>query len=131
MKHLCAVFFFFLTITTLSAQSACASASLPDTASTSTLAALRTRIDSLDNALLQVLSERMKVCEAVGEYKKQKGIAVVQSNRYHELVNRLCRLGTSLGLTDSFVKQLMDLIHEESVRRQNELNGKQQTGGEN
>ena len=85
------------------------------------LANLRTQIDSLDSQLIQTLAQRFNVCQAVGEYKKEHNIAVVQSNRFHELVGRLCKEGKDAGLSESFVKNIMNTIHEESVRQQNEL----------
>ena len=63
----------------------------------------------------------MKVCQAVGEYKKRHHVAVVQRNRFDEIMKRLCKQGQEEGLTESFVKEIMDDIHEESVRQQNEL----------
>lgn len=88
------------------------------------LDALRGQIDSIDNQLIDLLSQRLKVCNAVGEYKKQHRVAVVQSNRYHELVERLCQRGLDGGLNENFVRKIMDVIHEESVKQQNALIGK-------
>lgn len=90
---------------------------------TTELSQLRLQIDSLDNELIHTLSARMKVCLAVGEYKKKNHVAVVQSNRYNELLNRLCELGKECGLTEEFVKEIMETIHKESVRQQKEFIG--------
>ena len=88
------------------------------------LKAMRTQIDSLDDQLIEILAARMKVCVAVGQYKKEHNIAVVQTNRYNEIVERLTKEGKEAGLSEDFVKKIMDTIHEESVRQQNELVGK-------
>ena len=90
-------------------------------ADTTELGKLRLRIDSLDNELIQILAKRIKVCLAVGEYKKEHRMAVIQSNRYNELVKRLCEQGKEVGLAEQFVKEIMDTIHKESVRQQKEL----------
>ena len=126
------VFFFSLSLSA-QAQNCCIQCrSVKDsTTNASKLTELRSQIDSLDNVLVQVLSKRLKVCKEVGQFKKKEGIAVVQSNRYNELVNRLCVLGKSLGLTECFVKQIMDTIHEESVRQQNELVGTKESDESN
>ncbi len=92
-----------------------------DGAETAGLNELRQQIDSLDNQLINILAERMRVCLAVGEYKKRHGVAVVQSNRYNDLLTRLCKQGAETGLTEQFVKEIMDVIHKESVRQQKEL----------
>ena len=85
---------------------------------------LRRQIDSLDNKLIEVLAKRMEVCREVGQYKKQKGMAVVQSDRFNEILEKRSRQGADSGLDSNFVKQMMTLIHDESVRQQNELTGK-------
>ena len=95
--------------------------SVADSADTLQLSALRAKIDSLDNQLIKILAERMKVCQAVGEYKKRHHVAVVQRNRFEEIMERLCKQGQEEGLTESFVKEIMNDIHKESVRQQNEL----------
>ena len=83
---------------------------------------LRMQIDSIDNEIIDLLAKRMKVCLAVGQYKKEHGIAVVQSNRYNEIIEKRCKLGTEKGLSGDFVKQIVELIHSESVRQQRNLN---------
>ncbi len=105
----------------LCAQTTASKDSVADSADTLQLSALRAKIDSLDNQLIKILAERMKVCQAVGEYKKRHHVAVVQRNRFDEIMKRLCKQGQEEGLTESFVKEIMDDIHEESVRQQNEL----------
>ncbi len=113
-------FFLFLFAASLSLHAQ--SASRSDSAGvTKDLSTLRLQIDSLDNQLIHILAERMKVCLAVGAYKKQHHVAVVQSKRYQELLNRLCKQGEEAGLTEQFVKAIMDTIHKESVRQQEEL----------
>lgn len=118
MKH---ILFLFLLAASLPLCAQTSKDSVADSADTLQLSALRAKIDSLDNQLIKILAERMKVCQAVGEYKKRHHVAVVQRNRFEEIMERLCKQGQAEGLTESFVKEIMDDIHKESVRQQNEL----------
>lgn len=86
---------------------------------------LRQQIDSLDSEIIETLAQRMHICLAVGKYKKEHGLAVVQSNRYNEIVEKRSRLGTAKGLGEDFTKQLVELIHRESVRQQREITARQ------
>ncbi len=86
---------------------------------------LRQQIDSLDSEIIETLAQRMHICLAVGKYKKEHGLAVVQSNRYNEIVEKRSRLGTAKGLGVDFTKQLVELIHCESVRQQREITARQ------
>jgi len=45
------------------------------------LSNLRAQIDILDNQLVDLLGKRMKVSDGIGALKKQKNVAVLQSNR--------------------------------------------------
>ncbi len=92
-----------------------------DSECVSGLKELRQQIDSIDNELMRTLANRMEVCVAVGKYKKEHKIAVVQTNRFSELVERLCKDGTAMGLSEDFIVKVMNLIHEESVRQQKQL----------
>lgn len=115
------ILFLFLLAASLPLCAQTAKDSVADSADTLQLSALRAKIDSLDNQLIKILAERMKVCQAVGEYKKRHHVAVVQRNRFEEIMERLCKQGQAEGLTESFVKEIMNDIHKESVRQQNEL----------
>lgn len=91
------------------------------TAIDDSLKVMRQQIDSIDSQLIDLLARRMQVCLAVGEYKKRKGIAVIQTNRYHEILEKRSLQGADKGLNPAFVKSIMNLIHDESVLLQDEL----------
>ena len=124
MRYLLLILFFVVS-SSLQAQNIAGKESIPkqecNSVDTTELSKLRLQIDSLDNELVHILSERMKVCLAVGKYKKQHHVAVVQNNRFNELLKRLCKRGKEFGLTEVFVKEIMETIHEESIRQQKEF----------
>ncbi len=82
------------------------------------LKALRNQIDSLDNELIDVLAKRMNVCMDVGIYKKEHGVSIVQSDRFKEILENRSKEAKEKGLDENFVKQIMILVHDESVRLQ-------------
>ena len=79
---------------------------------------LRRQIDSLDENLFHILSQRMNVSRTIGEYKQEHNMPVLQSQRYGEIVEKSRELAESLGLDSDFAASLMELIHKESVRLQ-------------
>ena len=50
------------------------------------LSEMRSRIDALDNELLEILAKRMEVSREIGEYKLSHGIPVIQSHRFGNLL---------------------------------------------
>jgi chorismate mutase len=82
------------------------------------LSELRCRIDQIDESLLELLAKRMTVADAIGKYKKQNNMPVLQTSRYSEIIERRANLGESMRLDGDFVRTLFKEIHEESVRVQ-------------
>lgn len=89
--------------------------------STENLATLRQQIDELDNQLLETIAKRMRIAREIAIYKKENNMPVLQSGRYDEIINKRCAQGAAMDLSVDFVKEVMEAIHEESVRQQVEL----------
>ena len=82
------------------------------------LAALRSEIDDIDDELLQLLARRMNVASQIGEYKKQKGLTVVQMDRWKQVLANHLKTGTELGLTQELINKVFEAIHLASIQRQ-------------
>ena len=82
------------------------------------LALLRQQIDDCDHELLAVLARRMSVSREIGRFKKAHNLRVVQPARYQEMIKARVVEARSLGLSDEFIQNVMQAIHEESVRQQ-------------
>src|SRR6476661_7135473 len=58
---------------------------------------LREQINHIDDELMQLLGQRMKIADKIGQYKKENDITVLQTNRWNELLERAFKKGESLG----------------------------------
>lgn len=85
------------------------------------LSLLRQQIDDCDHELLAVLARRMSVSREIGQFKKTHNLRVVQPARYQDVMKARLAEGTTLGLPEDFTQQIMQAIHEESVRQQLEI----------
>ncbi|MBO6026113.1 MAG: bifunctional 3-deoxy-7-phosphoheptulonate synthase/chorismate mutase type II [Bacteroidales bacterium] len=85
------------------------------------LAALRSEIDDVDAELLQLLARRMNVAAQIGEYKKQKGLTVVQMERWKQILADHLETGTELGLSPELIKKVFEAIHQASIQRQSKI----------
>ena len=88
---------------------------------TEDLASLRKKIDEVDNDLIELLARRMRISRKMGEYKKEKGMTIVQPTRYTEILDKRGAQGSLLGIAPECVKNIFEHIHEESVRQQMEI----------
>lgn len=82
---------------------------------------LRANIDIFDNQLIETLGKRMKTSDAIGELKKEKNVAVLQSTRWNEILGAMILEGESKGLSEEFVLRMFKAIHQESIRHQEKI----------
>ncbi len=82
---------------------------------------LRQQINNLDDELMQILSQRMKVAESIGTYKKENNITILQTNRWNSILERAFAKGEKLGLSKEFVTKYFDAVHMESINHQNKI----------
>ena len=91
-----------------------------------TLSLLREQIDQLDDEIMQKLSKRMKVSEKIGQYKKENNVTILQVNRWEEIVQSRAALGKAMGLDEGFTRDLLRLVHHESIQVQTKVMNKEE-----
>lgn len=84
----------------------------------------RKKIDSLDQKLIEMIGTREKLVKEIGEYKAANHIPPLQASRFQEVLNRATAAGKTQGLSEDFIKELLNAIHKESLRIENEIKGK-------
>jgi chorismate mutase len=82
---------------------------------------LRKIIDEIDEELLNVLKKRTQVIEQIGAYKKDQNITIFQLERWQEILRTRGQWADKLGLSRQHIEKICQLLHEESIRVQNEL----------
>ncbi|MDO5075150.1 MAG: bifunctional 3-deoxy-7-phosphoheptulonate synthase/chorismate mutase type II [Bacteroidales bacterium] len=91
---------------------------------TESLVSLRKQIDECDNALLELLTKRMRISREIGTYKKEHNLTIVQTARYTEILDKRGAQGSLCGMNPTFVRDIFELIHEESIAQQSEVMNK-------
>ncbi|MBP5211208.1 MAG: bifunctional 3-deoxy-7-phosphoheptulonate synthase/chorismate mutase type II [Bacteroidales bacterium] len=82
----------------------------------------RDKIDEIDRRILELLSERMEISQEIGKVKKQSNAPLFQGDRYNKMLEDRIEIGKKLGLSGKFVEQIVRKVHEESLKKQLELN---------
>jgi chorismate mutase len=85
------------------------------------LATLREQINHIDDELLTLIGQRMKIADKIGEYKKENNITILQTNRWNELLEKAFKKGDKLGLSKDFIAKYYDAVHLESINHQNKI----------
>ena len=87
----------------------------------SKLSNLRAQIDIIDNQLIDMLGKRMSVSDGIGLLKKQRNVAVLQTNRWNAILGKMILEGESKGLSEEFVLKMFKAIHQESINHQEKV----------
>ena len=82
---------------------------------------LRYQIDRLDEEVLTLLGQRMKIAEEIGIFKKENNISIYQPERWNEIMQHARVKGTAESLSLEFIKDLLQAIHQESINRQDQV----------
>ena len=82
---------------------------------------LRQQINHLDDELMQIIGQRMKIAEKIGQYKKDNNITILQTNRWNEILERAYAQGEKMKLSREFITRYFDAVHMESINHQNTI----------
>ena len=89
-----------------------------------TLTYYRAQIDTLDDHIIDLLGRRMAAARAIGIYKMDHKITVVQSARFEEVLLNAIKKGMDRRLSEEFIRALYNDIHKESIHQQEQLRQK-------
>jgi len=88
------------------------------------LSSLRSQIDEIDSELLEILSRRMQVVDEIGQYKNVHKITILQLKRWSYIIEDRLKKGLKHKLDRTFLLELLELMHKESMRIQTEIMNK-------
>ena len=82
---------------------------------------LRTQIDVIDHQLIETFGKRMKIADKIGELKKERNVAVLQSKRWNEILKKMILEGETHQLSKEFILNVFKAMHQESINRQEQV----------
>lgn len=92
--------------------------SVDDVFELSKLEDLRDQIDEIDDEIINTLALRMGVARQIGRYKKKNNVAILQPERWADILRTRTKNGTEKKLTREFLEKLYSIIHQESIFQQ-------------
>ena len=117
-------YLFILTMLLLFNAAAKAQSAQAKQAPDSTLEINRRKIDSLDKLLMKVIGEREKAVREIGIYKAKNHIPPLQAARFQQVLEKGIAAGKEEGLSAEFVTEILNSIHKESLRIEEEIKQK-------
>lgn len=82
------------------------------------LSETRNIIDEIDNEIIELLNKRFELMPEIARFKTENHLPIFQSEREQEILENKIVQAKELGLSETFVRNLFELIFEESKRLQ-------------
>jgi len=79
---------------------------------------LREKINHIDDELLNLLNNRMKVARDIGSFKKANNITILQKSRWNEILEKGNEYANAHGLSEAFIQAYLQSVHDESITQQ-------------
>lgn len=85
------------------------------------LSKYRTQIDEMDEIILEYIGKRMQIIDQVARIKKDKNVAILQPQRWQEILDKMLYEGKEKGLSEDFIISIFKAIHQESIQHQSQV----------
>ena len=85
------------------------------------LRTLRSHIDDVDRQVIALLADRQKATQKIAEIKQRENMTVFQPKRWSEVLADRIAQASELGLDPTYIKDLYEKIHAQSVKEQEKL----------
>ncbi|WP_339609985.1 bifunctional 3-deoxy-7-phosphoheptulonate synthase/chorismate mutase type II [uncultured Planktosalinus sp.] len=82
---------------------------------------LRKQIDTIDSQILSNLGSRMKIADEIGRLKNENNVAILQMERWNEVLERMKTASKNQNLSEEFITELFKAIHQESIEHQHTI----------
>lgn len=86
-----------------------------------TMGYYRAQIDTLDKQIIDLIGQRTAAARAIGQYKMDHKIGVVQNKRFDKVLQDAIKRGKKNQLSEEFIRSLFDDVHKESIRQEEAL----------
>ncbi|MCX6190579.1 MAG: chorismate mutase [Bacteroidetes bacterium] len=82
--------------------------------------AIREEFESIDKSILILLHQRMELSIKMSLLKKQNSLPVLDLIQWNKQSKNRFRENEKFGINPDFIQSVFNLIHEESIRIQNQ-----------
>jgi chorismate mutase len=88
---------------------------------TNDLKILRNKIDGMDSKIISLLKKRLDLVTEVGKLKKKNNLKPLDKKRWGQVLNTVEDKAKNQNLSQTLVKKIWNLIHEEALKIEKSL----------
>jgi chorismate mutase len=85
---------------------------------------LREKIDVIDFQMIDMLEHRFKLVDEIGRLKKDNNVVILQLERWKKIIESRLNYANEDNVSKEFLLKILQLIHKESIQRQNNIMNK-------
>lgn len=85
------------------------------------LQTFRARIDRIDDQIVDLMGNRMRIVDDIGIIKKENNVAILQVKRWNEVLERMTKFAREHQLSEDFILRIYKAIHQESINHQKKV----------
>ena len=82
------------------------------------LSVLRQEINDIDEQIWQLVIARMDVARKIGELKRENNAAILQEERFRNILSERLEWGRNHNLSPYTIEQITNALHQEALRQQ-------------
>ncbi|UGY93857.1 chorismate mutase [Streptomyces gobiensis] len=82
---------------------------------------LRARLDATDRQVMDVIAQRLCICDEIGEVKRRSGVPMMQPSRIDQVTAAYAEHATERELSGEFGRELARLLIAEACRRETDI----------
>ncbi len=81
----------------------------------------RNQIDFFDNKILELLTNRKEIVEAIAKFKDKNQLTIFQLERWFEILRTRKEIANNLGLDAQMIAEIFELVHKYSIITQTKI----------
>jgi len=76
----------------------------------------RQSIDLIDNCIVRLIAERMRIVKKVGIWKKENNIQPLDKKRWLQVLNEKKKIADDIGLDPILINEIYELMHKHALK---------------
>ena len=81
----------------------------------------RSEINKIDSTFIELLGDRIGWAKKIGDWKQKNNVSILQPTRWIEILETRIEQGKAKDLSENFITNIYQLMHEESIRHQEKI----------
>ena len=82
---------------------------------------MRDVIDRIDQDLLSIILERMKIVDGIGALKRGSNLTIFQIERWYEIISSRGKRSEEMGIDPKMADEIFRILHKYSIQRQTRI----------